>query len=124
MKVVSNLNITRMKNHTEIYNNYTTEASEILPNLPGTVDEIESNDDNLSYLLVPFFSLLIIIILTIIVIVLLHRKRRIDRLRHHLMPFYTFAPGEEEDWETELLESEGEVQARRDYNSFPLLKSL
>lgn len=47
------------------------------------------------------------------VIVLLHRKRRIDRLRHHLMPFYTFAPGEEEDWETELLESEGEVQARR-----------
>lgn len=67
MKVVSNLNITRMKNHTEIYNNYTTEASEILPNLPGTVDEIESNDDNLSYLLVPFFSLLIIIILTIIV---------------------------------------------------------
>lgn len=33
------------------------------------------------------------------------RKKRLDRLRHHLMPFYNFDPGEEgEDWEAELLE--------------------
>lgn len=31
------------------------------------------------------------------------RKKRLDRLRHHLIPFYNFDPGEE-DWETELLE--------------------
>ena len=29
------------------------------------------------------------------------------------MPYYNFAPGEEDDWETELLESEGEISARR-----------
>lgn len=33
------------------------------------------------------------------------RKKRLDRLRHHLIPFYNFDPGEEEeDWQTELLE--------------------
>ncbi|KAK9499860.1 hypothetical protein O3M35_002815 [Rhynocoris fuscipes] len=98
---------------TEIKYNLTTEANEILPDLPSSNADVEINDDNINYLLIPFLSILIIVILTISVIVLVHRKRRIDRLRHHLMPFYTFAPGEEEDWETELLENEGEVQARR-----------
>jgi hypothetical protein len=33
------------------------------------------------------------------------RKKRLDRLRHHLMPLYNFDPTEEgEDWEVELLE--------------------
>lgn len=30
---------------------------------------------------------------------------RLDKLRHHLMPLYSFDPAEEgEDWEAELLE--------------------
>ncbi|XP_014294117.1 small integral membrane protein 29 [Halyomorpha halys] len=81
-------------------------------------------DHDLSYLLLPLSSLLIIAFLTVTVIILLKRKRRIDRLRHHLMPYYNFAPGEEDDWETELLESEGEISSRRDYNTVSLSKAL
>jgi hypothetical protein len=40
-------------------------------------------------------------------VLLFLRKKRLDRLRHHLMPFYNFDPGEEEDWEAELLEDNG-----------------
>jgi hypothetical protein len=33
------------------------------------------------------------------------RKKRLDHLRHHLMPLYNFDPTEEEeDWEVELIE--------------------
>lgn len=36
---------------------------------------------------------------------------RLDRLRHHLMPLYSFDPAEEEgDWESELLDEEKEQQ--------------
>lgn len=103
-------------NDTTILNITTTTSTDIEP--------VNPEDQDLSYLFVPFCSLLIIAFLTITVIILLKRKRRIDRLRHHLMPYYNFAPGEEDDWETELLESEGELTARRDYNSVSLSKAL
>ncbi|GIY61925.1 uncharacterized protein CEXT_68321 [Caerostris extrusa] len=33
------------------------------------------------------------------------KEARLDKLRHHLMPLYSFDPAEEgEDWEAELLE--------------------
>lgn len=37
---------------------------------------------------------------------IISRKRKLERLRHRLMPMYNFDPGEEEedDWETELLD--------------------
>ncbi|KAF6201707.1 hypothetical protein GE061_004102 [Apolygus lucorum] len=92
-------------------------TSTIFPTVDAPEQE-ETDRQNLSYLIVPFCSLFLIGILTIAVILLIKRKRRIDRLRHHLMPFYNFAPGEEEDWETELLESEGEIQTRRGYSTF------
>uniref|UniRef100_A0A0A9Y870 Uncharacterized protein C3orf18 n=1 Tax=Lygus hesperus TaxID=30085 RepID=A0A0A9Y870_LYGHE len=92
-------------------------TSTIFPTIDAPEQE-ETDRQNLSYLIVPFCSLFLIGILTIAVIMLIKRKRRIDRLRHHLMPFYNFAPGEEEDWETELLESEGEIQTRRGYSTF------
>lgn len=39
-------------------------------------------------------------------VIIISRKRKLERLRHRLMPMYNFDPGEEEedDWETELLE--------------------
>lgn len=47
-------------------------------------------------------AFILIILLTLIII----RKKRYDKLRHHLMPVYKFDPTEEsgEDWETELLD--------------------
>ncbi|XP_076313215.1 uncharacterized protein LOC143226309 [Tachypleus tridentatus] len=39
------------------------------------------------------------------VVIFLIRKSKLDKLRHHLMPLYSFDPTEEgEDWETELIE--------------------
>lgn len=59
---------------------------------------------NLAYVFVPL-SLVICLGLATALIVFLVRKSRLDRLRHHLMPFYSFDPQDEgEDWEAELLE--------------------
>jgi len=33
------------------------------------------------------------------------KRRRLDQLRHHLVPMYTFDPGEGDDWEAEVVES-------------------
>ncbi|KAL1131118.1 hypothetical protein AAG570_012355 [Ranatra chinensis] len=85
--------------------------------LPTAVDHgddpINAEDRELSYIFVPICALGLVIVLTIGVLMFIQRKRRIDRLRHRLMPFYNFAPGEEEDWEAELLESEGELTVKR-----------
>lgn len=59
---------------------------------------------SLAYVFVPL-SLVICLGLATALVVFLVRKSRLDRLRHHLMPFYSFDPQDEgEDWEAELLE--------------------
>ncbi|XP_069693423.1 uncharacterized protein C3orf18 homolog [Periplaneta americana] len=55
-------------------------------------------------ILAPIFILCFIGVIIIMVYMAI-RKRRLDHLRHHLMPLYNFDPAEEgEDWEVELLE--------------------
>ncbi|XP_046565983.1 small integral membrane protein 29-like [Haliotis rubra] len=72
----------------------------------------KSSGQVLAYILIPIGSV-IFIGLVIIVIVLVLKKNRLDRLRHHLMPLYSFDPGDENgDWESELLEEEREQQMR------------
>lgn len=59
---------------------------------------------SLAYVFVPL-SLVVCLGLATALVVFLVRKSRLDRLRHHLMPFYSFDPQDEgEDWEAELLE--------------------
>lgn len=41
------------------------------------------------------------------IIIAIRRKRRLDRLRHSLLPFYSFDANEEEDWDSDLLQHEG-----------------
>lgn len=41
------------------------------------------------------------------IIIAVRRKRRLDRLRHSLIPFYSFDANEEEDWDSDLLQHEG-----------------
>ncbi|XP_007560863.1 PREDICTED: uncharacterized protein C3orf18-like [Poecilia mexicana] len=56
-----------------------------------------------SYVLVPFLLITIAGIATALIICL-RRKRRIDRLRHQLLPVYTYDPAEElHEVEQELL---------------------
>lgn len=78
----------------------------------GDSEEVESTSA-LTYILVPI-ALVTCVVLALALVVFLVRKNRLDRLRHHLMPFYSFDPTEEdgEDWEAELLE-EGLVHGPR-----------
>lgn len=41
------------------------------------------------------------------------RKKRLDQLRHHLVPLYNFDPGECEDWEAELLEESSDQRLQK-----------
>ncbi|KAG0442628.1 hypothetical protein HPB47_015653, partial [Ixodes persulcatus] len=62
------------------------------------------NSTSLAYVFVPL-GLVVCLGLAAALVVFLVRKSRLDRLRHHLMPFYSFDPQDEgEDWEAELLE--------------------
>jgi len=47
------------------------------------------------------------------VIIAIQRKRRLDRLRHSLIPFYSFDANEEEDWDSDLLQHEGSTPSIR-----------
>ncbi|KAM4563094.1 small integral membrane protein 29 [Odontesthes bonariensis] len=62
---------------------------------------------NVSYVLVPFL-LLTIAGIAAAVILYIRRKRRIDRLRHQLLPVYTYDPSEE------LNEAEQEILWREE----------
>lgn len=41
------------------------------------------------------------------IVIAIRRKRRLDRLRHSFIPFYSFDANEEEDWDSDLLQNEG-----------------
>lgn len=43
----------------------------------------------------------------------LMKKRRLDQLRHHLVPLYTFDPGEGDDWEAEVLEPSSDPKQQK-----------
>ncbi|KAI4877853.1 hypothetical protein NFI96_026182 [Prochilodus magdalenae] len=55
---------------------------------------IISNDVPVGYVLIPFFLITLIGIIAAAVMYL-RRKQRIDRLRHQLLPVYTYDPSEE-----------------------------
>ncbi|XP_046400223.1 uncharacterized protein C3orf18 homolog isoform X1 [Ischnura elegans] len=90
----------QVSNSTTNMSTITYGVSSPLP-LPDASDMKESG---LSYLFVPIGLLMFIVGLSGVVWAVV-RKRRLDHLRHHLMPLYTFDPADEgEDWEAELLE--------------------
>ncbi|XP_043932482.1 small integral membrane protein 29 [Protopterus annectens] len=61
------------------------------------------NDTVMAYVLVPFF-LVTLIGITVAVVMYIQKRRRIDRLRHHLLPVYSYDPAEDlNEAEQELL---------------------
>ncbi|XP_029171557.1 uncharacterized protein C3orf18-like isoform X4 [Nylanderia fulva] len=75
--------------------------------------------EGVEYIFVPLGVVVSVIILSAVVLII-SRKRKLERLRHRLMPMYNFDPGEEEedDWETELLdECYSTHQRRQGYQS-------
>ncbi|KAI4491438.1 hypothetical protein M0804_002830 [Polistes exclamans] len=69
-----------------------------------SVDEF-GPPEGIEYIFVPLGVMVFVIVLSAVVF-FISRKRKLERLRHRLMPMYNFDPGEEEedDWETELLD--------------------
>jgi len=84
--------------------------------MPTDHSEIDKDNQSLRFIIVPICALGLVVILTVVVLLFL-RKKRLDRLRHRLMPFYNFDPGEEEDWEAELLEDTGEYNSIKGYKT-------
>lgn len=75
--------------------------------------------EGVEYIFVPLGVVVSVLILSAVVLII-SRKRKLERLRHRLMPMYNFDPGEEEedDWETELLdECYSSHQRRQGYQS-------
>ncbi len=88
-------------NESSIELNLKTNSSHELSNIENSVNV--SFGSHYYYLTL---GAIIAIILIIVLIVIIIRKKRLDKLRHHLMPVYKFDPNEEscDDWETELLD--------------------
>ncbi|KAG7221587.1 hypothetical protein INR49_017118 [Caranx melampygus] len=72
---------------------------------------IIDGDVAVSYVLVPFF-LITIVGIAAAVVMYIRKKRRIDRLRHQLLPVYTYDPSEE------LNEAEQEMLWREEDTRF------
>ncbi|CAB1433067.1 unnamed protein product [Pleuronectes platessa] len=73
---------------------------------PATVD----GNRSASYVLVPFFLITIIGIVAAVVMYI-RKKRRMDRLRHQLLPVYTYDPSEElNEVEQEMLWKEEDTR--------------
>ncbi|XP_033608176.1 small integral membrane protein 29-like [Cryptotermes secundus] len=72
-----------------------------LPSSPvGSANESQA----MQYIIIPLGILSLLCLLAVMVYFII-RKKRLDRLRHHLIPLYNFDPTEEgEDWDVELLE--------------------
>ncbi|XP_055045070.1 small integral membrane protein 29 [Misgurnus anguillicaudatus] len=69
-----------------------------------------NGDVAVTYVLVPFFLITVIGIVAAVVMYI-RRKRRIDRLRHQLLPVYTYDPAEElNEAEQEILWKEEDTK--------------
>jgi hypothetical protein len=93
-------------NESSIESNLKTNSSHELSNIENS-DQLSVNVSSFgSHYYYLTFGAIIAIILIIVLIVIIIRKKRLDKLRHHLMPVYKFDPNEEscDDWETELLD--------------------
>ncbi|XP_018404562.1 PREDICTED: uncharacterized protein C3orf18-like isoform X2 [Cyphomyrmex costatus] len=114
---ISKTAITSLSEPTAISFN-TTRSTTIYTPTTESFDEF-GPPEGVEYIFVPLGVVVSVIILSAVVLII-SRKRKLERLRHRLMPMYNFDPGEEEedDWETELLdECYNTHQKRQGYRS-------
>ncbi|XP_018404559.1 PREDICTED: uncharacterized protein C3orf18-like isoform X1 [Cyphomyrmex costatus] len=116
---ISKTAITSLSEPTAISFN-TTRSTTIYTPTTESFDEF-GPPEGVEYIFVPLGVVVSVIILSAVVwVLIISRKRKLERLRHRLMPMYNFDPGEEEedDWETELLdECYNTHQKRQGYRS-------
>ncbi|KAM5167080.1 small integral membrane protein 29 isoform X1 [Ictidomys tridecemlineatus] len=74
-----------------------------VPNAPQA-----NSDSMVGYVLGPFF-LITLVGVVVAVVMYVQKKKRVDRLRHHLLPMYSYDPAEElHEAEQELLSDVGD----------------
>ncbi|XP_018316477.1 uncharacterized protein C3orf18 isoform X1 [Mycetomoellerius zeteki] len=116
---ISKTAITSLSEPTAISFN-TSRSTTIYTSTTESFDEF-GPPEGVEYIFVPLGVVVSVIILSAVVwVLIISRKRKLERLRHRLMPMYNFDPGEEEedDWETELLdECYNTHQRRQGYQS-------
>ncbi|XP_039314957.1 uncharacterized protein C3orf18 isoform X3 [Solenopsis invicta] len=94
---------------------FNTSRSTVYTSTTESFDEF-GPPEGVEYIFVPLGVVVSVIILSAVVwVLIISRKRKLERLRHRLMPMYNFDPGEEEedDWETELLDECYNTHQRR-----------
>ncbi|XP_012522142.1 uncharacterized protein LOC105828385 isoform X2 [Monomorium pharaonis] len=111
--------ITSLSEPTAIPFNTSTRSTTLYTPTTESFDEF-GPPEGVEYIFVPLGVLVSVIILSAVVLII-SRKRKLERLRHRLMPMYNFDPGEEEedDWETELLDECYNTHQRRVYCIIP-----
>uniref|UniRef100_A0A9L0SWD1 Small integral membrane protein 29 n=1 Tax=Equus caballus TaxID=9796 RepID=A0A9L0SWD1_HORSE len=84
-----------------------------VPNAPQA-----NSDSMVGYVLGPFF-LITLVGVVVAVVMYVQKKKRVDRLRHHLLPMYSYDPAEElHEAEQELLSDVGDPKI---FRQFPTL---
>ncbi|XP_075930296.1 uncharacterized protein LOC116952274 isoform X1 [Petromyzon marinus] len=74
----------------------------------GTIAPSSSSSSTLGFILLPF-GLVAIIGVAIIMAMYIRKRKRLEKLRHQLMPMYNFDPSEDQDeLEQELLDPSGD----------------
>ncbi|XP_067855181.1 uncharacterized protein C3orf18 [Heptranchias perlo] len=69
-----------------------------------SLPDVETGRSNMGLLLVPV-GIITIIALAVAMVLYIRKRKRLEKLRHQLMPMYNFDPGEEQDeLEQELLD--------------------
>ncbi|XP_050540265.1 small integral membrane protein 29-like isoform X2 [Daktulosphaira vitifoliae] len=87
---------------------------------PSTLTPVKSLNSSPFNLLTVIIIVVLFCLVFLIVIIAIQRKRRLDRLRHSLIPFYSFDANEEEDWDSDLLNNENSSPMIRSYGSVEL----
>ncbi|XP_003506343.2 small integral membrane protein 29 isoform X1 [Cricetulus griseus] len=83
-----------------------------VPNAPQA-----NSDSMVGYVLGPFF-LITLVGVVVAVVMYMQKKQRVDRLRHHLLPMYSYDPAEElHEAEQELLSDVGDPKVVRGWQS-------
>ncbi|XP_034978494.1 small integral membrane protein 29 [Zootoca vivipara] len=76
------------------------------------------NDSLVGYVLVPFFLITVVGVI-VVVMMYIQKKRRYDRLRHHLLPMYSYDPTEElHEAEQELLVEPEDTKVMRAWGGY------
>ncbi|XP_044111009.1 small integral membrane protein 29 isoform X1 [Neovison vison] len=83
-----------------------------VPNAPQA-----NSDSMVGYVLGPFF-LITLVGVVVVVVMYVQKKKRVDRLRHHLLPMYSYDPAEElHEAEQELLSDVGDPKVVHGWQS-------